>query len=166
MSHSGWINCVLVEQIHSSRYLTNTHTCILTDHIHLACSCWPSLTQQLVPHVGGGFCWENNRLGQRTEKWKEKMEKKPRRLGKIDEGWDETMRLDWPCATHSKKLIMHFYLKMTDICVLLITLQQFNPNLGNCANPRQQSQNSPRWFPIAAWEWQRLLAEFSCRALS
>lgn len=78
------------------------------------------------------------------------MEKKNEGLGKkVQKAERRCIYID-PRATYSTKLLLHFYLKKPDICVLLTMLLQFNPNLGNCANQRQQSQNSPHWFPIAA----------------
>lgn len=141
---------VLVEQIHTSRFLATNyqHAYMHPDRSHpsRSLSLAISYTQQLVPRVGGGYCWENNGLGQKKrKKWK----RKTRAWGKKDKEAERRCVYIDPCATHSTKLLLHFYLKKS-ICVLLAMLLQFNPSLGNCATQHQQSKKSPHWFPIAA----------------
>lgn len=110
MSHSGWINCVLVEQIHTSRFLATNyqHAYMHPDRSHPSRSLAISYTQQLVSRVGGDFCWENNRLGRKTEKWEEKKWKEKGGLGKKrPEGW-ETMHLYWPPCHPLHKITIAF----------------------------------------------------------
>lgn len=168
MSHSGWINCVLVEQIHTSRFLATNyqHAYMHPDRSHPSRSLAISYTQQLVPRVGGGFCWENNRLGRKTEKWEEKKwkrktrawEKKTRRLR--DDAFILTPVPPTPqnyyCISISRSLtsvsfLQCFYSSIPTLAIVPL-------NVSNLRILPTGFQSQP--------EWQHLLTELSYRALS